>query len=95
LTASVLVEAIRPAATLVRVRSAPTEPTLTVLVGFVPAKPLKTLPPTVTELVETVAAVVENAPRAMSPAKFAVAPLPMAMELLPMEVAAGPTATEF
>ena len=37
-TASVEVAAIRPAATLVMVRSAPTSPTLTVLVGAVPAK---------------------------------------------------------
>ncbi|MCY1297942.1 hypothetical protein D9M70_474000 [compost metagenome] len=37
-TASVLVALRRPAATLVRVRSLPTEPTLTVLVGVVPAK---------------------------------------------------------
>ncbi|MCY1441781.1 hypothetical protein D9M71_581160 [compost metagenome] len=37
-TASVLVALRRPAATLVRVRSLPTEPTLTVLVGLVPAK---------------------------------------------------------
>jgi hypothetical protein len=36
--ASVLVALIRPAATLVTVRSAPTLPTLTVLVGDVPAK---------------------------------------------------------
>ncbi|MOA46099.1 hypothetical protein D3C78_1685720 [compost metagenome] len=37
-TASVLVALRRPAATLVMVRSLPTEPTLTVLVGAVPAK---------------------------------------------------------
>ena len=37
-TASVEVAAIRPAATLVMVRSAPGAPTLTVLVGAVPAK---------------------------------------------------------
>jgi hypothetical protein len=35
--ASVLVEATRPAATLVMVRSAPAEPTLTVPTGAVPA----------------------------------------------------------
>ncbi|MOA50827.1 hypothetical protein D3C78_1738970 [compost metagenome] len=38
LIASVLVALRRPAATLVMVRSLPTEPTLTVLVGAVPAK---------------------------------------------------------
>ena len=38
LIASVLLAEIRPAATLVIVRSAPTEPTLTVLPGVVPAK---------------------------------------------------------
>ncbi|MNE26800.1 hypothetical protein D3C80_1201850 [compost metagenome] len=37
-TASVLSALRRPAATLVMVRSLPTEPTLTVLVGAVPAK---------------------------------------------------------
>jgi hypothetical protein len=37
--ASVLVELIRPAATLVMVRSAPGVPTLTVLVALAPAKP--------------------------------------------------------
>jgi len=36
--ASVLVALMRPAATLVIVRSAPASPTLTVLVGDVPAK---------------------------------------------------------
>ncbi len=40
LMASVLVGVIRPAATLVIVRSLPAEPTLTVDVGLVPAKPL-------------------------------------------------------
>jgi hypothetical protein len=37
--ASVLVAVIRPAATLVMVRSAPGEPTLTVLVALAPANP--------------------------------------------------------
>jgi hypothetical protein len=39
LIASVLVAVTRPAATLVMVRSAPAEPTLTVLVALAPAKP--------------------------------------------------------
>jgi len=37
--ASVLVALIRPAATFVIVRSAPGDPTLTVLVALAPAKP--------------------------------------------------------
>jgi hypothetical protein len=39
LTASVLVEVIRPAARLVRVRSEPAEPMLKVPAGVDPAKP--------------------------------------------------------
>jgi len=95
LTASVLPEVIRPAATLVMVRSAPGDPTLTVLVALAPANGPKTKPPTVTELVETVAAVVDPEPRATSPGKLAMAFKPMAMELVPTEVACGPTAMEF
>ncbi len=50
---------MRPAATLVIVRSAPTEPTLTVLVALAPANPLKVIALKVAALVETVVAVVD------------------------------------
>ncbi len=94
MTASVLVEVIRPAATLVMVRSAPDDPTLTVLVALAPAKPPKVAPLIATELVETVAAVIDPEPRAMLFALPAVAPLPMAMALLADAVATGPMAME-
>ncbi len=59
--ASVLVDVSRPAATLVIVRAATVAepPTLTVLVGVVPAKFAYVTAPIVAPLVETVAAVRE------------------------------------
>ncbi len=85
--ASVLVEVIRPAATLVTVRSAPGAPTLTVLVALAPANPPYVTPPTVAELVGTVAAELDPDPRARSLAVAATAPAPMAMALAPSALA--------
>ena len=61
--ASVEVAEIRPAATLVTVRSMPALPTLTVDAGLIPAK-LCTAPLMVAEGVATAAAVSEPVPRA-------------------------------
>ncbi|MDI9647916.1 hypothetical protein QM306_05625, partial [Burkholderia cenocepacia] len=71
--ASVLVAEIRPAATLVIVRSAPELPTLTVDPGAVPAK-LYSVPLIVVVLVEIAAAVTELAPRATALLLVDVAP---------------------
>ncbi len=81
MTASVLLGVIWPAARLVRARSAPAAPTLTVLVALAPAKPEKVTAPIVAELVDTVAAVVEYAPSATSLLFAARLWAPSAMEL--------------
>ena len=94
LIASVEVDVIRPAATLVMVRSAPTSPTLTVLVGLAPAKlsSVKLLNEALE--VPTAACVFEPAPSATSPAfALACAPLPIATLFWVEATAAGPTAT--
>jgi hypothetical protein len=85
--ASVLVAEMRPAATLVIVRSPPTTPTLTVEVGVAPAKPMYVVPPMVAELVPTTAAVVEPKPRATPPALVADEFGPRATEFAPLAVA--------
>ena len=66
LIASVLVESMRPAPTLVIVRFI-VPPTLTVAPGLLPAKPLYLIPFTVASFVPTTAAVAEPLPTATSP----------------------------
>ena len=74
LIASVLVESMRPAPTLVMVRCI-VPPTLTVAAGALPAKPLYLIPFTVASFVATTGAVVEPLPKATSPTlALAVAP---------------------
>ena len=87
--ASVEVAEIRPAATLVTVRSIPALPTLTVEAGFVPAK-LCVTPLIVAEGVATAAAVSEPLPiaTALSLATFVL--LPRAKPLAPVTVALLP-----
>ena len=83
LTASVLVAVIRPAATFVICRSAPTAPTLTTLLGVAPAKPLRVVEPTVALLVGFALAVTEPLPSATSPALLATAFGPIATLFAP------------
>ena len=93
LMASVLEPLIRPAATLVTVRSAPTAPTLTVLPGVVPANVY--VVPAITALaVPTAAAVVDLEPSATSLALLATAvspratdPAALALDALPIAAA--------
>ncbi len=98
LTASVLVAETCPAATLVTWRSAPGAPTLTTLVGDVPAKVYET-PPIVALAVGFGAAVIEPEPSATSLALFATAfepnasePAPTAVAVLPKEIEPVPAA---
>ena len=92
LIASVEVAVTRPAATLVRVRSAPLEPMLTVLPGAVPAKPPKIVLPTVALSVPTAADVTEAAPRATSFENVAREFEPMATPVADFAVAVSPSA---
>jgi hypothetical protein len=77
LTASVLVAEMRPAATLVICRSEPEAPTLTTLVGVVPAN-VYVVPPIVALDVGFAAAVTELVPSATSFELLATAPSPIA-----------------
>ncbi|MNN04465.1 hypothetical protein D3C81_1171910 [compost metagenome] len=86
LIASVLSALIRPAATLVTVRSASLSPTLTVLVGLAPAN-WYVWPPTVPLAVTTAAAVTEPAPSATLLASVARALRPSARALSPVALA--------
>ncbi|MCW0371534.1 hypothetical protein NB688_000976 [Xanthomonas sacchari] len=93
-TASVLVAATRPAATLVTVRSLPALPTLTVLDGVVPAYAYVT-PLMALLFVATTALVVLEEPSATSSwLADAVALLPMAIAPCVCELAALPMAIE-
>jgi hypothetical protein len=78
---------------LVIVRAPPKKPTLTVLVGFVPAN-AKDIPAIVALEVATAAAVVDPEPRATSPAFAAMALAPKAREPGPAAVEAEPRATD-
>ena len=91
--ASVLLALIRPAATLVIVRSAPTSPTLTVLLGAVPAK-IYWVPLRVVSVVATAAPVLEPAPRATSSAWVVDELEPKAILRIPKVLAASPKARE-
>ncbi|AJX12245.1 chromosome segregation ATPase domain protein [Burkholderia ubonensis MSMB22] len=93
LIASVLVAEMRPAATLVIWRSAPGAPTLTTLVGELPAKKYVT-PPIVVLDVGFAAAVTEFVPSATSLRLFATAFEPNASEPAPAAVAVLPRASE-
>ncbi|WP_269766050.1 hypothetical protein [Burkholderia ubonensis] len=88
-----LVDVIRPAATLVTWRSAPAAPTLTTLDGVAPAKVPYVVEPMVALLVGFAAAVTEPEPSATSPALFATAFGPIATELVPSAWLSG--AVEF
>ena len=98
--ASVEAAEIRPAATLVIVRSAPALPTLTVEAGFTPAK-LCATPLIVAEGVATAAAVSEPLPiaTAFSLATFVLLPratpfFPVTDALLPRTIAPSAEAVE-
>nr|WP_301280478.1 hypothetical protein [Collimonas arenae] len=93
MTASVLVAVSWPDATLVICRSAPGAPTLTTLVGLVPANAYE-VPPIVTLEVGVDAAVVDPAPSATSPALLATAPEPNARPLVATALAVSPKATD-
>ena len=92
--ASVLVSVIRPAATLVNVRSPPDLPILTVEVGAVPAKPLYVTPLIVASVVATAAAVSESEPKATLLSCPARAPLPIATALSLVAFPSVPRTTE-
>ena len=79
--ASVEAALIRPAATFVIVRSLPAEPTLTVLVGEVPAK-LYEVPLMVILVVVSTCAAVEPLPSATSPSWKISASWPITTTLL-------------
>ncbi|WDD91486.1 hypothetical protein Bsp3421_001410 [Burkholderia sp. FERM BP-3421] len=71
-------------------RSEPGAPTLTTLVGLVPAKPPKVVPAMVALLVGLGAAVTELAPSATEPLLPAEAPEPMATASVPVAMLSGP-----
>jgi hypothetical protein len=87
LTASVLVAVTWPAATLVMVRCAVVLPTATVLVGAVPANPVKVTVPMAALLVAVVDWDADPWPMATSPALAAEAPTPSATELAAWAIA--------
>ena len=88
LIASVLLALMRPAATLVTVRSTPDAPTLTVLAGVVAAN-LYVVPAITALAVPTAAAVVEPEPSATSLALLATALGPIATLFVPVAAESG------